>query len=42
MKIKEELHLGSEFEYTRFVDSNGQTVNPFVPSFDIKKVKDLS
>ena len=41
MKIKEELHLGSEFEYTRFVDSNGQTVNPFVPSFDIKKVKDL-
>lgn len=42
LKIKEELHLGSEFEYTRFVDSNGQTVNPFVPSFDIKKVKDLS
>ena len=41
MKIKEELHLGSEFEYTRFVDSNGQTVNPFVPSFDIKKVKSL-
>lgn len=41
LKIKEELHLGSEFEYTRFVDSNGQTVNPFVPSFDIKKVKDL-
>lgn len=41
LKIKEELHLGSEFEYTRFVDSNGQTVNPFVPSFDIKKVKNL-
>lgn len=41
LKIKEELHLGSEFEYTRFVDSNGQTVNPFVPSFDIKKVKSL-
>lgn len=31
LKIKTELHLGTEFEYTRFVDEKGQTVNPFVP-----------
>ena len=31
LKIKTELHLGTEFEYTRFVDEKGQTVDPFVP-----------
>jgi len=41
LNIKKALHLGSEFEYTRFVDADGKTVNPFVPSFDIIKVKEL-
>ena len=41
LAIKEALHLGTEFEYTRFVDEEGLTVNPFVPQFDIKKVKNL-
>ena len=36
------LHLGTEFEYTRTVDEKGKTVDPFVPKFDIMKVKDLS
>ena len=37
-----QLHLGTEFEYTRTVDEKGKTVDPFVPKFDIMKVKDLS
>jgi hypothetical protein len=37
-----QLHLGTEFEYTRTVDDKGKTVDPFVPKFDIMKVKDLS
>lgn len=41
LKIKSELHLGTEFEYTRTVDEKGKIVDPFVPSFDIKKVSDL-
>jgi len=41
LKIKSELHLGTEFEYTRTVDEKGKIVDPFVPSFDIMKVKDL-
>ena len=41
LKIQTELHLGTEFEYTRFVDDKGQTVDPFVPAFDIMKVKNL-
>jgi len=41
LKVKTELHLGTEFEHTRFVGSDGQNVDPFVPTFDIMKVKDL-
>ena len=37
-----QLHLGTEFEYTRIVDEKGKSVDPFVPKFDIIKVKDLS
>ena len=39
--IKLELHLGTEFEYTRFVDKKGQPIDPFVPKFDIMKIKNL-
>ena len=41
-KIKQQLHLGTEFEYTRNVDKKGQPVDPFVPKFDIMKAKELS
>lgn len=34
--------MGTEFEYTRTVDDRGKAVDPFVPKFDIMKVKDLS
>ena len=40
-KIKQQLHLGTEFEYTRNVDKKGQPIDPFVPKFDIMKAKDL-
>lgn len=40
-KIKQQLHLGTDFEYTRFVDKKGQPIDPFVPKFDIMKAKDL-
>ena len=36
-----QLHLGTEFEYTRLVDEYGKNVNPFVPKFDIQKAKNL-
>jgi len=42
LKIKTELHLGTEFEHTRHVGSDGQVRDPFVPAFDIMKVKDLN
>lgn len=41
LKIKTELHLGTEFEHTRFVGTDGHIVDPFVPAFDIQKVKNL-
>jgi len=41
-KIKQLLHLGTEFEYTRNVDKKNQPVDPFVPKFDIMKAKDLN
>ena len=41
LKIKTELHLGSEFENTRFVGTDGKIKDPFVPAFDIQKVKSL-
>jgi hypothetical protein len=34
--------LGTEFEYTRTVDEKGKVVDPFVPKFDITKIKDLT
>jgi hypothetical protein len=42
LKIKSLLHLGTEFEYTRTVDEKGKIMDPFVPKFDIIKVKELS
>jgi hypothetical protein len=42
LKVKTELHLGTEFEHTRFVDDNGNKVDPFVPAFNIMKVKQLN
>ena len=42
LKIKSQLHLGTEFEYTRTVDEKGKVVDPFVPKFDIMKVTDLA
>lgn len=33
--------MGTEFEYTRFVDKKGQFIDPFVPKFDITKMQDL-
>jgi calmodulin len=41
-KIKELLHLGTDFEYTRMVDEQGKIVDPFVPKFDITKAKDFN
>lgn len=41
-KIKELLHLGTEFEYTRIIDETGKSVNPFVPKFDITKINDFN
>jgi hypothetical protein len=40
LRTKNELYMGSEFEYTRFVDDKGKICDPFVPKFDIMKVKD--
>lgn len=42
LKIKLQLHLGTEFEYTRLVDKKGTKVDPFVPKYDIMKIQDLS
>ena len=41
-KIKQELHLGTHFEYTRLVDKKGHPIDPFVPKFDIMKATDLT
>lgn len=42
LKIKLQLHLGTEFEYTRLVDKKGQKIDPFVPKYDIMKIQDLA
>lgn len=42
LKIKLQLHLGTEFEYTRLVDKKGLLVDPFVPKYDIMKIQDLT
>ena len=42
LKVKTELHLGTEFEQTRFVGADGQPIDPFVPQYDIMKVKNLT
>ena len=39
--IKTQIHLGTEFEHSRFVGEDGKNIDPFVPQFDIQKVKDL-
>jgi len=31
LTIKTELHLGTEFEHTRFIDPKGNPVDPFIP-----------
>lgn len=41
LKIKQQLHLGTEFEYTRVTESTGEPIDPFVPKFDIIKIQDL-
>lgn len=41
LKIKSQLHLGTEFEFTRFTNAKGKPIDPFVPKFDIMKVRDL-
>ena len=41
LKVKTELHLGTDFEFSRFIDESGKAVDPFVPQFDIMKVKSL-
>ena len=41
-KVKELLHLGTEFEHTRTIDENNKIVDPFVPKFDITKVKNFT
>ena len=42
LKIRQQLHLGTEFEYTRLVDTEGVPLDPFVPKFDIMKIQDLN
>ena len=42
VKIKQVLHLGTEFEYSRTVDEEGKVQDPFVPKFDLTKITDLS
>ena len=41
LKVKTELHLGTEFEHSRLIGNDGKTVDPFVPAFDIMKVKNF-
>ena len=41
-KIKQELHLGTEFEYTRQTDKHDKPSDPFCPAFDIQKIKLLT
>jgi hypothetical protein len=35
------LHLGTEFEYTRFVDKKGNCIDPFVAQPNITKMTNL-
>ena len=41
LKVKTELHLGTEFESTRIIGQNGLPLDPFVPQFDIMKIKNF-
>jgi len=38
LKIKQQLHLGTEFEYTRITEATGEPKDPFVPKFDMVKI----
>jgi hypothetical protein len=40
-QITQHLHLGTEFEYTRFVDKKGNCIDPFVPQSNITKMTNL-
>lgn len=42
LKVKTELHLGTEFESTRFIGLDGKPIDPFLPQFEIMKVKNLA
>ena len=42
LKVKTLLHLGTEFESTRFVSQDGKKIDPFVPQYDITKIKNLT
>lgn len=42
LKVKTELHLGTEFEHSRLVGEDGKNVDPFVPAFDIMKVNNFA
>lgn len=42
LKVKTEVHLGTEFESTRFIGQDGRPIDPFKPQFDILKVKNLA
>ena len=42
LKVKTEVHLGTEFESTRFIGQDRQPVYPFLTQLDIMKVKNLA
>jgi hypothetical protein len=42
LKVVSELYLGTEFEHTRSVDSKGNIIDPFVPKYDIMKLKNFT
>lgn len=41
LKVRKALHLGTEFEYTRFKDKKGELLDPFVGSINIMTATDL-
>jgi hypothetical protein len=38
-QITQHLHLGTEFEYTRFVDKKGNCIDPFVPQSNVSTLQ---
>ena len=41
LRVRKMLHLGTEFEYTRFKDKKGELLDPFVGSINITTATDL-